>query len=756
MAFRSSLNNYYSLPDHADFIIPNTDWTILNVIYPTDTTTGQDIFSTAEWGTAQSFNTYIFAGEFGIKVHTLTEPLVASVVANQWTLTAGRRSGSNFAMHSIPLGGHTVSSSSNTAISASYNAANTITIGRRSDDGTNPFLGRIADIVWVPGHAVSNADLELMANGFPIWCFGWAKDIRFHFWTPTANEKYLMDLSGRHLVTASGTTFLQGVNEVDPPEIKRFPPIPSAPQLFLVSVVQSDLSAAGVGGFSANSGIRKLTDWTAAGVGGFTADTQKTVQFEWTAAGVGGATLESNKRIETELTAAGAGGFTGNSQTTTSADLTAAGAGAANFDMISQTTELTADGVGGFTANTTALSKSNMIAIGEGDAFLATVARKPTELTAAGVGAASFDIVPASKTELTAGGVGGFSGITNVGFRVKLTAVGTGSNTFISGANKRSTLTAAGAGDANFDSRFFSPMEFQMAGVGSAVFRITSQQVPATIAGSNLYLIPENYIDTATLVASSTATGYDIENIKLDRKLLIWRSTDGNLQTVTATWADTRLLSAVGFAFTNLVKDAVVRVKYYTLPTDPSPAYDSGEISIAHAYPPPSGFDTISSASFAFGGGNYFSHLFASTQGRKLEIDVTNNLSADGFTEVSRIIAGAAYTPVCGAEYGANLSFDDRTKIKESAAGESISKKGASRKVINFSMGALEPLSRRGFAEVLKNRGASNPVFLSMYENSPEAEERNSFIVYGRINTGVGLAVTDFNNHGTTLNITEI
>lgn len=756
MAFRSSSGNYYSLSDHSDFVIPNGDWTCINVVYPTDATTGQDIFSTAEWGTAQSFNTYIFDGVYGIKVHTLANTEVTSVTANEWTLIAARRSGSNFAMHSIPLGEHTVSSGGNTAISASYNAANDIMIGRRSDTGDNPFLGRISDVVWVPGHAVSNADLELMANGFPIWCFDWAKDIKFHFWTPTANQKFVMDLSGRHLVTATGSTFLQGVNEIDPPQIKRFPRPLSQPQLFLVSIVDADLTAAGTSGFAANSGIVKQTELTAAGTSGFTANSQKTIQIELTAAGVGAATLNSNKRVDTELTAAGASGFTGNTQVTASAPLTAAGVGFANFDMVSANATLEADGIGGFTGNSNALSKTEMIAIGAGSIFLAGDARKPADLTAAGAGVGSFDIVPAVKTDLTAAGVGAFTGLTNTGARVVLTAAGVGSSTFISGGVKRTTLTGAGVGVAAFDGRFFSPSEFVMAGVGSHTFVGDTQQIPATIPGSNLYIIPENLIDSATLAASSTESGYDLENVKLDRKLLTWRSTDANLQTITITWADTQLLSAVGIAFSNLVKDSVVQVKFYTLPGDSSPAYDSGQLTIDFAYSPPAGFDTLNSSTFAYGGGSYFSHLFASTQGRKLEIELTNSLSADTFIEVSRLIAGSAYTPECGAEYGANVSYDDNTKVRISGAGESVSKRGSSHKIISFSMGALEPLSRRGFAEVLKNRGASSPVFLSAYENSPEPEERNSFIVYGRINAGVGLALTDFNNHSTTLNITEI
>ena len=242
-----------------------------------------------------------------------------------------------------------------------------------------------------------------------------------------------------------------------------------------------------------------------------------------------------------------------------------------------------------------------------------------------------------------------------------------------------------------------------MQGTGQQHFVAVALAVPITIPGSNLYIIPENFINSAaTLDATSTAAGFDVNNIKLDAKSKIHRSTGTSSQTITATWTDTKFFSAVAMAFTNLVEGSTVQIKLYTNTGDPSPVYDTGSINVDFAYDPPTGFSSIGLNSFAFGGGNYFSKLFATVPAKKLEIITNSAGNPDGYIEVSRIICGTAYTPEIGAAYGAQISHIDNTSTAVTDSGDTLVNRGIVKKTLTFSLDVLGPVSKHGLANVIK------------------------------------------------------
>jgi hypothetical protein len=182
----------------------------------------------------------------------------------------------------------------------------------------------------------------------------------------------------------------------------------------------------------------------------------------------------------------------------------------------------------------------------------------------------------------------------------------------------------------------------------------TFASVLPTNAGSNIYFIADNRLyDAATLSATSTAAGFDVDNLQVDQKTKVWRSTGLSTQTITITWTDPENISAVGIAFSNLTRGASVCTKLYTNVADGTPVFDTNEESVDYAYGPPKGFNTIGLIAFSFGGGTYFSSLFETQRVKKMEILVDNPSNPDGYIEISKIVTGKAFTPTIGARYGA-------------------------------------------------------------------------------------------------------
>ena len=127
---------------------------------------------------------------------------------------------------------------------------------------------------------------------------------------------------------------------------------------------------------------------------------------------------------------------------------------------------------------------------------------------------------------------------------------------------------------------------------------------------ANLRIIKNNITDTATIAATSTASGFSVDNLKSDAKTSVWRSTDLAVQTLTLIWATAQVIDSVAMAFTNLISGSTVRIKLFAETGDAVPLLDTGELLVEYSYPPPAGFSTVGLASFPYGGGVYFSGFF--------------------------------------------------------------------------------------------------------------------------------------------------
>jgi len=315
-------------------------------------------------------------------------------------------------------------------------------------------------------------------------------------------------------------------------------------------------------------------------------------------------------------------------------------------------------------------------------------------------------------------------------------------------------LTAAGAGATSFIG--VTSSEFLAAGAGSALFVSQFVEVPVTLPESNIYFIGENHTDSASLTATTTASGFDVDYLQQDIKSRVWRSTATTSQTITATWGTAVDISAVALAFTNLSAGSTVQIKLYTNSGDGSPVYDSGTLSVDFAYDPPTGFTTIGLAAFAYGSGTYFSSLFALQTVEKMEVIIVSSGNTDGYIEVSRLICGEAYTPQVGASYGAQISYEDSSQKILTDSGDVFIHRGTVKKSLSFNLGFMSPVDKYGISNLIKNRGASGPVFVSMYENSTNPEERQSFMAYGTFDQIPATAISNLNIYNANVSIMEV
>lgn len=214
-------SRYYSMPDNAALTRPNTDWSIFSLLYFNSTApSGEDIISQGSYGVSQSNNIYIYSSDIGLKVHTRPDSLVG-FSAGIWYGVLARRQGTSLTIRRAPIGSKTVTVGNTVTITAGYDSTSSFAIGRRSDVG-NYFNGRVSDVIYIPGYAMSSSELLDIVNGVPMQASSWWDYRSVHFYFNNASQANVIDLTQRLAMTRNGTGYSRGSTEIDPPLIKRF------------------------------------------------------------------------------------------------------------------------------------------------------------------------------------------------------------------------------------------------------------------------------------------------------------------------------------------------------------------------------------------------------------------------------------------------------------------------------------------------------------------------------------------------------
>lgn len=872
----SSGSNYHSIADDAGMTLPNGDWSLITIIRPgSDVTSGQDIISNRQWGTANSFNLYITSGFLATQIDAGAINVDISVSANTWIVAMVRRSGGNVSIHSVPMGSTSLTSSGTAAMSAASDGLG-FHFGTRQDNNDNQFEGSMSDAIFIPGTAVPTSDLQDIATSTPLDSFSWWGSREFHGIFSTVSSE--SDNTGNHTITKTGTPpFI-----ADPTQLVRSgasewvaagngaasldagaagdnlavvysagnyhsiadaagmtlpnsdwtwlltikaPDVTTAQDILINGVYHAtntlnlyinagnfalDISALGtdeivpavvdtwyllaivrssnnftlraipfgtstVANSGAGTAISAAYDSTTGYKFGINTDLSSFPALDVAMGDVvfiPGSAVSDSEMIdiangtglssfswwgsrEFHLIASDGDDHTGNHTVTTTGapNITTGPAEFVRFGNV----ELVAAGVGGFSGISNALSLADLNASGAGNTALNITALLQTDLSADGVGTYDALANAAFLADLNASGVGG-AAIFSANDKADLSADGIGLTNLDAQFNKPSDLSAAGLSTFTAQAAGVQIAELLAQGLGGATFSLRSSTKLVTIPGSNMFIIANNAINrAATLTATTTAAGFDVGNIKTDRKSSVWRSTAVTSQTITATWTDSETISGLGLAFTNLIEDSTVQLKLYTNTGDPSPVYDSGVQDVDFSYDPPTGFSTIGLDSFAFGGGNYFSYLLSSmVTAKKLELILISPGNPDGFIEISRVVSGFAYTPTIGASYELPVNYLDNTEISITDAGDTIANRGTIKKTMSISLNVLKTMDKAGLTQVSLNRGRGLPVFASIYENSETPEEKLTHTIYGTFDTLPGQSIKFKDTYGSQFTITEI
>jgi len=247
---------------------------------------------------------------------------------------------------------------------------------------------------------------------------------------------------------------------------------------------------------------------------------------------------------------------------------------------------------------------------------------------------------------------------------------------------------------------------------------------------SNLRIIYKNIADTATITASTTATGFSVDNLKNTQKTSVHRSTE-NTVTYTLVWTTAQNIGAVALPATNLVAGATIRVQVYTELAEDTLIGDTGNLTACkdRVITLHGNVTTPSYVDFGFGGATKTSVWLSRTySAKKVVITITNSSIID----CARIVCGAYWEGTRQASKGISVEFSDLSEVTVTRSGNTYVDRKPISESISLDLQYISDADRRTLISIMKSWGSNGLLYMCIFPDNTNPDVTQAYSVYGR------------------------
>jgi hypothetical protein len=253
---------------------------------------------------------------------------------------------------------------------------------------------------------------------------------------------------------------------------------------------------------------------------------------------------------------------------------------------------------------------------------------------------------------------------------------------------------------------------------------------------ANLRIIYNNVADSATISASTTASG-SAANMQNTQKTSAHRSSSTSTVTYTLTWSTAQNINCVALPATNLVAGDLISVKLYETST--------GDVAgpIVQAIDQPActgrimllqnGNTTSTSADFGYGGATKTSIWFTQTyQAKALEITLTRSTLVQQI-DCARIVCGQYWETSRQVTKGIDVGTEDQSEIITTRSGNTYVDRKTISDTLSFNLDYINDLDRRTFLQLLRSWGKNGLIYVCVFPNNGNTEYTQAYSIYGRL-----------------------
>lgn len=250
---------------------------------------------------------------------------------------------------------------------------------------------------------------------------------------------------------------------------------------------------------------------------------------------------------------------------------------------------------------------------------------------------------------------------------------------------------------------------------------------------SNLRILWDNAADRAAVVASSTAGGLGVANLRTERKGEVHRSV-GTSVTYTLTWAAGLVLSGAVIPACNLTADATMRVQGWDAEAGGAQVLDTGSV-LACPGQTLTAADwglPVTAAMFGLGAASKAAAWFGETAGiRRLQVDLSDPGNPAGFLDCARLVVGRYWSPASNASFGARFGLADPSDVIRTDAGGLCVDRSPFRESLTFGMDEMSGGDRAALGRITRFAGGFKPVLVSLVPDGADDELVQATLIYG-------------------------
>lgn len=280
----------------------------------------------------------------------------------------------------------------------------------------------------------------------------------------------------------------------------------------------------------------------------------------------------------------------------------------------------------------------------------------------------------------------------------------------------------------------------------------------------NLRIVSDNALDRAASLVASTVAGVMVAaNLLTDKKSTVWRSTAITATTLTATWAVAETLSCAALVNCNMSSLGMMRVQCYDATVGGNLLIDTNTLQPNKLACPAAaiklrGWTAAAAASaYAYGGGACAKIWFTPTSGvKRMVVTITDPGNLQGYIEAARLVAGAYWSPVYNADYGASMTREDASKHYRTDAGELMTDAGTRHRTMKLSLNYMPPADRTAFLDILASCGMAWSMFLVLTPESDDLELERDTTIYGRLSSVSAMVIANHRAYSSSIEIEEV
>lgn len=265
---------------------------------------------------------------------------------------------------------------------------------------------------------------------------------------------------------------------------------------------------------------------------------------------------------------------------------------------------------------------------------------------------------------------------------------------------------------------------------------------------SKLRVIYQNLADTATITASSTASGYPVTNLQTDTKST-WHRSVGTTITYTLTWGTAQTIGGVVLPCTNLSKNASILVRFYN---GANTQLNAGAVATTACVDSPiQAWTNPNGNQFVYGAVSksawWLSTPLATVT--KIEIQLQDASNPVGYVDCARIVCGPYWQPVYTADrQNLNITTTDTTENTRSDAGNLVSDQGFVYDELQFSLSTLVDTDRDELVKILQRVGTGRYLLASVFPENNNSRQEQLYTVYGkRSNSAIQYVIAGYSSH---------